>query len=118
MHMEMSKQHIAKLKKKLPEKEGRDPAKSKIEKVVLAMAGYKYKSCKRCGGKGARVGEKLCSVCEGTGQVPTTEVVNLTWFDVNIDRCYMSKGGRLVLVLEDDKAAGYESIPIRRIVNR
>jgi len=106
----MDRQRLDALKARYPEKVTQDPASAKIEKVMLATAGHKTRICTRCGGTGARQGERRCPVCQGKGRKVLQDAVHLVVFDVDPDRTYMTRGGRLVVVCEGDKTAGREEI--------
>ena len=101
----MDAKRLHALKRHYPEKA---PIANRIDKVVLATAGQRMTLCTRCKGKGAREDEKPCPVCKGKGQIPIQESVNLVAFEV--DRCYMTKGNRLIVVCEGHKQAKTDQV--------
>ena len=101
----MNEKRLHALKRHYPEKL---PMPVRIDTVVLATEGAKTRLCMRCKGTGARPDEKLCPICMGKGQVVVQEEVNLVAFEVN--RCYLTKGNRLIVLCEGDKKAKTEQV--------
>ena len=103
----MNKKRLHALKRHYPEKL---PMPVQIDKVVLATEGARMRLCTRCKGTGARPDEKLCPVCRGKGQVAVQEAVNLVAFEV--DRCYLARGSRLIVLCEGNKKAKTEQVMV------
>lgn len=103
----MNEKRLHTLKRHYPE---RKPIGVRIDKVVLATEGGRTRLCDRCKGAGARPDEKRCPVCMGKGRVVVQEAVNLVAFDV--DRCYMTKGNRLMVLCEGHREAKTEQVMV------